>query len=77
MEKSRNTLAIGFAVLLLSGCATLFGGPVTEDQIRKPEPGEQKREVRIGALIADIILFPPALIVDFATDAIYKPKKKK
>ncbi|GAB2796808.1 hypothetical protein GCM10027275_47780 [Rhabdobacter roseus] len=70
----------GLAVLMaasLSGCATIFGGPVTECQKTKPAPGEPQREVRVGALLADIIIFLPSLIVDFATGAIYKPCDKR
>lgn len=62
-------------VLLLPGCATILGGPVTEHQRTKPNPGEPQREVRVGALIADIVLFWPGTIVDFATGAIYKPEQ--
>ena len=64
------------AVLLtssLSSCATLFGGSVTAAQRTKPLPGEPTRPVRVVALIADIILFWPSVIVDFATGAIYRP----
>ncbi|MCE2611705.1 hypothetical protein LVD13_01895 [Flavobacteriaceae bacterium D16] len=74
MKKIKTGIAIGFALLMFSSCATLFGGPVTEHQKRKPKPGESQRDVRVVALIADIVLFAPALIVDFATGAIYKPK---
>lgn len=59
----------------LSSCATLFGGPVTEHQRRKPMPGEAQRQVRTVALIADI-LFWPSLFVDFGTGAIYRPQPK-
>ena len=65
-------------IILLSAsvtsCATVFGGPVSEYQRTKPQPGEPQREVRVGALIADILLFMPGVIVDFATGAIYKPQ---
>ena len=60
----------------VSGCATVFGGPVGAYQKTKPGPGEPQREIRVGALIADILLFWPGTIVDFATGAIYKPEKK-
>ncbi|SNS09992.1 hypothetical protein SAMN06295967_103166 [Belliella buryatensis] len=60
----------------LSSCATIFGGPVTEYQRTKPGPGEPQRQVRVGALVANILLFMPGLIVDFATGAIYKPEGK-
>jgi|LakMenEpi03Aug12_release.lakeMendotaPanAssembly.Ray.scaffolds.fasta_scaffold862791_2 hypothetical protein len=57
----------------MSSCATVFGGRVTQYQKRKPMGG-QHRQVRTGALIADILLFWPGTIVDFATGAIYKPR---
>ncbi len=66
-----------FAVLLLSisltGCATVFGGKITTYQKTTPAPGQQQRSVRVGALIADILLFWPGAVIDFATGAIYKP----
>jgi hypothetical protein len=69
------------AVLVLlaasvSSCATVFGGHVSEYQRTKPAPGQPQRPIRTGALIADIILFWPAAVVDFATGAIYKPQPK-
>lgn len=60
----------------LSSCATVFGGKVTECQRTKPVAGEPSRKVRAGALIANILLFWPGVIVDFATGAIYKPCEK-
>jgi flagellar basal body-associated protein FliL len=68
-------LAIILIVVTLSSCATLFGGPVTACQKTKPASGQAQRDVRVGALVLDIILFTPSLIVDFATGAIYKPCK--
>jgi hypothetical protein len=76
--KTRITL-ISLAVcasIALSGCATIFGGPVSECQRTKPAPGQPARAIRGGALIADVILFVPGVIVDFATGAIYKPCNK-
>lgn len=70
----KKLIAVGFIALMLSSCATVFGGPVTAHQKTKPAPGEPQRDVRVVALIADILLFAPGLIVDFATGAIYKPK---
>jgi hypothetical protein len=71
-------LALAFlAVLILPSCATLFCGKVTECQRTKPAPGQPAREVRAGALILDILLFVPSVIVDFATSAIYKPCTNK
>ncbi|AKD55271.1 hypothetical protein [Spirosoma radiotolerans] len=60
----------------LTSCATVFGGRITDGQKRRPMPGETQRQVRAGALIADILLFPLISIpVDFATGAIYKPRQ--
>jgi hypothetical protein len=64
---------ISSCAIILSGCATVFGGPRTSYQVTKPLDGQPQRQVRVGALIADIILFLPGTIVDFATGAIYKP----
>lgn len=76
MKKALKSLSIGLLIVSMSSCATIFGGPVTEYQRTKPGPGEPQRKVRAGALIADIILFWPGAIVDFATGAIYKPEGK-
>lgn len=65
--------AILLLVLSLSSCATVFGGKVSECQRTKPAAGQPTRAIRAGALIADILLFFPGAIVDFATGAIYKP----
>ena len=61
----------------LSSCATVFGGKVSECQRTKPAEGQPARSIRAGALVADILLFWPGAIVDFATGAIYKPCDKK
>ncbi len=77
----KKILGKAFAILLvasmLSSCATVFGGRVTSCQRTKPAAGQPSREVRAGALIADILLFWPGAIVDFATGAIYRPCDKK
>ncbi len=69
-------ICIGLLCLSLlfsaTGCATILGGPISSSQKTKPAPGQQQRDVRVGWLIADILLFAPGLIVDFATGAIYK-----
>lgn len=61
------------SAVILTGCATVFGGPRTSYQVTKPREGEPQRQVRVGALIADIVLFWPGAVVDFATGAIYRP----
>jgi hypothetical protein len=75
MKKSLTKSIFAFAILAsMSSCATVFGGRVTEYQRTKPLAGQPQREIRAGALIADVILFWPGAIVDFATGAIYRPK---
>lgn len=54
----------------------MFGGPVSSYQKTKPAAGQPPRKLRVGALVADILLFWPGTIVDFATGAIYKPEGK-
>lgn len=76
MKKVMSRVAFGLLIVSMSSCATVFGGQVSEYQRTKPEPGQPQREVRVGALIADILLFWPGAIVDFATGAIYKPQAK-
>jgi len=71
----KKVVALCFATLMLTSCASVFGGKVTDYQKTKPAAGEKQREVRVGALIADILLFWPGAVVDFATGAIYKPQK--
>lgn len=78
MRKKIFNVAAGILVAAtLSSCATVFGGQISECQRTKPAPGEPARAVRGGALIADILLFWPGAIVDFATGAIYKPCDRK
>ena len=72
-KKILNVLAILTVAVLMSSCATVFGGKVSECQKTKPVAGEPSRDVRVGALVADILLFWPGAIIDFATGAIYKP----
>ncbi|RYE34348.1 MAG: hypothetical protein EOP42_07480 [Sphingobacteriaceae bacterium] len=74
MKKIQPMLVLLLAICMFtSSCATVFGGKTTSYQRTKPKEGEQQRQVRVGALIADILLFVPGVIVDFATGAIYKP----
>ncbi|MFM9074218.1 MAG: hypothetical protein ACKORJ_01395 [Bacteroidota bacterium] len=76
MKKSFQLIAVILLSVAVSGCATVFGGQVTAYQKTKPAAGAPQRDVRVGALIADILLFWPGTIVDFATGAIYKPQPK-
>lgn len=72
-RKILSVLAIVMIALTMSSCATVFGGKVSECQRTKPAEGEPSRAIRGAALVADILLFWPGAIVDFATGAIYKP----
>jgi hypothetical protein len=72
-KKFINALALVVIAATLSSCATVFGGRVSECQKTKPTAGQPARSVRGVALVADILLFWPGAVVDFATGAIYKP----
>lgn len=69
-----NALLLTVIITTFSSCATVFGGKVNQAQRTPPRAGEPTRPIRAVALIADIVLFWPGLIVDFATGAIYKPE---
>ncbi|HEY2582681.1 MAG TPA: hypothetical protein VGI43_12785 [Mucilaginibacter sp.] len=74
MKKLYFRIIPAFLVLcMLQSCATVFGGRVNTYQRTKPLPGQQQRPLRVVAFIADIVLFWPGAIVDFATCAIYRP----
>ena len=62
MKRMKNVVAIGLIALMMTSCATVFGGKVTAHQKTKPAAGEQQREIRVGALIADLLLFWPGTI---------------
>ena len=71
-----SVLAIILSASILSSCATVFGGKVTTCQRTKPAQGQPARAVRPVPLVANILLFWPGVIVDFATGAAYKPCDK-
>ncbi|TXE12075.1 hypothetical protein FUA26_08410 [Seonamhaeicola algicola] len=73
MKKVAKLIVIKCLSLTFTNCATILGGPINSHQKTKPAPGQPQRDVRVVALIADIVLFLPGTIVDFATGAIYKP----
>jgi hypothetical protein len=77
MKKITTGVLLFAFALNMTSCATIFGGRVTESQRTKPKDGEPSRKIRTFALLGDIIFFGGAgLIVDFATNAIYKPTDK-
>ena len=75
LKKLQRVIAVLFLSLMMTSCATVFGGKVTDYQKTKPAAGQKQREIRVGALIADLLLFWPGAVIDFATGAIYKPQK--
>ena len=73
MKKVFVFLCLAVMTLQMTSCATIVGGQITESQRKKPAPGEPSRQVKVGALIADVVFFGGiGIIVDFATGAIYK-----
>lgn len=85
--KKGLTVILCASLLLSSGCATIFGGKIDECQRTKPAAGQPARQVRVVALLADILLplsvaaasggvglgFIIWPAVDFIDNAIYKP----
>ncbi|WP_199200209.1 hypothetical protein [Adhaeribacter arboris] len=76
MKKITQVAAVVLLTVSMSSCATVFGGKVTQYQKTRPADGQPQREIRVGALVADVLLFWPGLAIDFATGAIYKPQAK-
>jgi hypothetical protein len=74
MKNLTCVIAIFFAVCVLSSCATVFGGRVSAYQRTQPVTGQPPRQLRVVALVADIVFFWPGTIIDFATCAIYRPQ---
>jgi hypothetical protein len=74
----RRIKSLAFACLVamtMSGCATILGGPISQQQSRKPHKNQRKRDIRVGFFAMDIVLGVIPLVVDMATGAIYKPPK--
>jgi hypothetical protein len=61
------------AIIMLSSCATVLGGRVSSCQRTRPAPEQPAREIRVAALIVDVLIFWPFAIIDIATGAIWKP----
>lgn len=59
--------------LLMESCATVFGGHISNCQRTRPRENSPSRQLRVIALVCDIVLFWPGAIVDFADGAIYRP----
>jgi len=74
MKKIKVIAFALFITLALNSCATiLLQGKASECQRTKPVAGQPQREIRVGYLIFDLLLFWPGAFVDFATAEIYKP----
>lgn len=74
----KQILVLGVAAsLLLSSCATILGGKVSQCQKTKPAAGQPARTLRPVPFVANIILFWPGVFVDLGTGAAYKPCEKK
>lgn len=59
--------------LLCESCATLFGGPISQEQRTKPVTG--KRKLRPDFIVLNAVSFYGgyAFLIDFVTGAIYQP----
>jgi hypothetical protein len=67
-------------IMLLPSCATVIyhSMGISECQKTKPAKGQPARQIRVLALVADILWCAPVFIpVDFITRAIYKPCASK
>lgn len=75
VKKSHHKKKVLLILFLFSfaSCGTVLGGRIDTCQKQKPDSGA--RAIRPAAFIADLLIWPPFLIVDFCTGAIYKPCK--
>ena len=80
--KLKNLLSALLCCALLYNCGTAFdlaSGGISEHQKEKPESKDDKRSIRPGVLVADLMylyLAPVTLGVDFLTGGIYKTKEE-
>lgn len=73
-------ISLSLILILNSGCATVFGGRISECQKHSPLPDEPNRSIRAVPLIFDILFFPIGLIglaIDFSNGGMYQPCKLK
>jgi hypothetical protein len=54
MKKCILSLCLLVVLIQVTSCATIIGGQVTESQRTKPLPGEPSRQIKVGALVADM-----------------------
>lgn len=68
----KTVLLVAGALMLLSSCATITNGTITDCQKTRPAAGQPRRHVKIWAILLD---GPIGLVVDFSNGAIYKKGK--
>lgn len=74
MKKAFTYLGLVCTLFGSTSCATVWGGQLTSYQMTTPAPGFPRRELRVVPLMGNIFLTGGiGLIIDFSTDAIYRP----
>ena len=68
-------LIILLVTYLLTSCMTVLNGEASHYQKTKPSHGEPKREISTKSFITSA-MFPPGILVDFLTGAIYRDEPK-
>lgn len=68
-ELMKKALIVIVLAIMCQSCATVLGGRKT----LKPAPGDPPRKIRWGFVVADVLFFPPGLLIDFAVGTIYRP----
>ena len=75
--KNKLSILCLVALLTMQSCATILGGQKTDHQRHPAQCDQPRRQLRAGFIIADLILFPPGLIIDLLTKKIYKPQPRQ
>ena len=77
MKKLLMYFGIAFVTFSSTSCATVWGGQLTSYQMTRPLPGYPRRELQIAPLMGNIFLTGGiGLIIDFSTEAIYRPEPR-
>jgi len=71
----KKTIPFVLLCIVLSSCATVFGGKITTAQKTKPAKDQPKRKMRAGYVVADVVCGVFPLFIDMGTGAIYKKDK--
>jgi hypothetical protein len=78
--KTRIFALLFLIMFILPSCATVIYSSqgISKCQKTKPAKGQPAREIRVLALVADILWCAPVFVpIDFITRAIYKPCTNK